>query len=42
MAVSIAPSQGFEGLDGTWSTFALQIGTPPQTIRVLPYDLVVV
>ena len=25
-----------EGNDGYWSTFALQIGTPPQTIRVLP------
>src|SRR5271170_6168431 len=25
-----------EGDDGSWSTFNLQIGTPPQNVRVLP------
>ncbi|PSK37408.1 hypothetical protein B9Z65_2150 [Elsinoe australis] len=35
-AVNIAPSQYWEGNDGPWSTFAVQIGNPPQTVRVLP------
>jgi Eukaryotic aspartyl protease len=25
-----------EGIDGSWSTFALQLGTPPQTVQLLP------
>ncbi|KUJ14497.1 acid protease [Mollisia scopiformis] len=33
---SFAPSQFWEGNDGTWSTFIVRIGTPPQTFRVLP------
>ncbi|KAG8625759.1 hypothetical protein KVT40_006160 [Elsinoe batatas] len=35
-AINIAPSQYWEGNDGSWSTFAVQIGNPPQTVRVLP------
>lgn len=27
--------QNWDGVDGTWSTFTLQVGTPPQTVRVL-------
>ena len=33
--ISIAPSQEFDGNDGPWSTFPIQIGTPPQTVKVL-------
>ena len=33
--ISIAPSQKFDGNDGPWSTFPIQIGTPPQTVNVL-------
>ena len=33
--ISIAPSQEFQGNDGPWSTFPVQIGTPPQTLNVL-------
>jgi len=25
-----------DGNDGAWSTFAVQIGTPPQAVRLLP------
>ena len=25
-----------DGIDGAWSTFSLQIGTPPQSVRLLP------
>jgi Eukaryotic aspartyl protease len=25
-----------DGIDGSWSTFALQLGTPPQAVRLLP------
>ncbi|PNS19722.1 hypothetical protein CAC42_7689 [Sphaceloma murrayae] len=35
-AINIAASQYWEGNDGPWSTFAVQIGNPPQTVRVLP------
>ncbi|KAK5136542.1 hypothetical protein LTR08_002886 [Meristemomyces frigidus] len=35
-AISIAPSQYFEGNDGPWSSFALQVGTPAQDVRVFP------
>ncbi|KAF4631074.1 hypothetical protein G7Y89_g7064 [Cudoniella acicularis] len=31
----IPPSQHFEGIDGLWSTFNLQVGTPEQDVRVL-------
>lgn len=31
-----APSQGFTGNDGRWSTFILRIGTPEQNFAVLP------
>jgi len=34
--ISIEPSHHFEGANGPWSTFSIQIGTPPQTVRVLP------
>ena len=33
---SFAPSQTFDGDDGSWSTFTIRVGTPPQTFRVLP------
>ncbi|KAI4265003.1 MAG: hypothetical protein L6R38_009717 [Xanthoria sp. 2 TBL-2021] len=33
--VVIPASQNFEGNDGSWSTFALQIGTPAQVVNVL-------
>lgn len=32
--ISIAPSQYWEGIDGPWSSFAMQVGTPAQNIRV--------
>lgn len=28
-----------EGNDGLWSTFEIRVGTPPQTVRVLPATL---
>ncbi|KAL8992354.1 MAG: hypothetical protein Q9169_007165 [Polycauliona sp. 2 TL-2023] len=31
-----SPSQWWEGLDGDWSSFDLRVGTPEQTVRVLP------
>ncbi|KAI4248263.1 MAG: hypothetical protein L6R42_009341 [Xanthoria sp. 1 TBL-2021] len=34
--ISWAPSQWWEGDDGEWSTFDLRVGTPEQTVRVLP------
>ena len=33
--ISIAPSLEFDGNDGPWSSFPIQIGTPPQTVKVL-------
>ena len=33
--ISIPPSQDFDGNDGPWSSFPIQIGTPPQTVKVL-------
>lgn len=33
--VSFTPASNWEGIDGTWNTFALRIGTPPQVVRVL-------
>ncbi|KUJ11683.1 acid protease [Mollisia scopiformis] len=33
--LSIPPSQEFDGDDGPWSTFTIQIGSPPQSVKVL-------
>jgi hypothetical protein len=33
---SVQPSQKFDGSDGSWSTFVVSVGTPPQNFRVLP------
>ncbi|CAO1596731.1 hypothetical protein XANCAGTX0491_000563 [Xanthoria calcicola] len=33
--ISVAPSQDWDGNDGPWASFAIRIGTPPQTVRVL-------
>ena len=33
---SFPPSQTWDGNDGSWSTFIIQVGTPPQTFRILP------
>lgn len=35
-AIVVAPSQHFDGNDGPWSSFEIEIGTPAQTVRVLP------
>jgi hypothetical protein len=32
----VAPTNDFDGDDGSWSTFAVEVGTPPQSFRVLP------
>lgn len=34
--VVFQPTQAFDGNDGPWSSFPIQIGTPPQVMRVLP------
>jgi hypothetical protein len=34
--VVVNPSQSFEGADGSWSTFNLQVGTPAQSFHILP------
>ncbi|KAH8696277.1 aspartic peptidase domain-containing protein [Talaromyces proteolyticus] len=34
--VEVSPSQYFEGNDGPWSSFELRVGTPAQSVRVLP------
>ena len=34
--ISYSPDQNWDGIDGTWSSFSVQIGTPPQTIRTFP------
>ncbi|KAK5681875.1 hypothetical protein LTS10_006408 [Elasticomyces elasticus] len=34
--LSIPPSLYWDGADGSWSTFQIQIGTPGQTVRLLP------
>lgn len=33
--IAFPASQHFDGPDGPWSSFAIQIGTPPQTVKVL-------
>ncbi|KAK0966962.1 hypothetical protein LTR91_009537 [Friedmanniomyces endolithicus] len=32
--IVVAPSQYWDGIDGPWSSFALQVGTPAQNVRV--------
>jgi hypothetical protein len=32
--VSFTPDENWDGIDGTWSTFTLRVGTPSQYIRV--------
>lgn len=32
----LAPTWQWEGDDGKWSTFAIEVGTPPQSFRILP------
>ncbi|KAK5738890.1 hypothetical protein LTR17_005616 [Elasticomyces elasticus] len=34
--LSIPPSLYWDGADGSWSTFQIEIGTPGQTVRLLP------
>ncbi|KAK5119346.1 hypothetical protein LTR85_007702 [Meristemomyces frigidus] len=34
--LELSPSWSFDGDDGNWSTFAIGVGTPAQTFRVLP------
>lgn len=34
--VVFAPSQSWDGNDGSWSTFIIRVGNPPQDFRVLP------
>ncbi|RDW89291.1 hypothetical protein BP6252_01323 [Coleophoma cylindrospora] len=34
--IGIAASQDWDGNDGQWSTFPIQVGTPPQLVKVLP------
>lgn len=33
--IAVPASQDFDGNDGPWSSFALQIGTPPQNVKLL-------
>ncbi|KAK5175210.1 uncharacterized protein LTR77_000347 [Saxophila tyrrhenica] len=33
---SIAPSWNWSGNDGSWSTFEIAVGTPPQSFHILP------
>lgn len=35
-AYSFVADQNWDGNDGSWSTFIIQVGTPPQYFRVLP------
>ncbi|KAI9706303.1 MAG: hypothetical protein M1820_004879 [Bogoriella megaspora] len=34
--LSVPPSEYWDGNDGRWSTFFVQVGTPPQVLRLLP------
>ncbi|KIW01534.1 uncharacterized protein PV09_07012 [Verruconis gallopava] len=34
--ISVPPTQYWDGIDGKWSSFGIQVGTPAQQIRVLP------
>nr|OQO20957.1 hypothetical protein B0A51_14245 [Rachicladosporium sp. CCFEE 5018] len=31
--ISVTPDQNWDGIDGTWSTFTLRVGTPEQYVR---------
>ncbi|KAI7303657.1 acid protease [Hortaea werneckii] len=31
--ISFAPDENWEGIDGSWSTFTIRIGTPPQFVQ---------
>lgn len=33
---AVAPSWSWDGDDGKWSSFTIEVGTPPQSFRVLP------
>ena len=33
---SVSPSWSWDGDDGSWSTFSIQVGSPKQSFRVLP------
>lgn len=33
--IEVPPSQDFDGPDGPWSSFVIQVGTPSQTVKVL-------
>lgn len=33
--IGFTPDQNWEGIDGAWNTFALRVGTPEQTVRVV-------
>lgn len=35
-AFSLSPSWSWSGNDGSWSTFDISVGTPPQPFRILP------
>ncbi|KAK4952719.1 hypothetical protein LTR10_009526 [Elasticomyces elasticus] len=35
LPIVVAPSQYWDGVDGPWSSFALQVGTPAQNVRVM-------
>jgi hypothetical protein len=33
--ISLTPAENWEGIDGSWNTFAIRIGDPQQVVRVL-------
>lgn len=34
LPITVAPDQGWEGIDGSWNTFSLRVGTPSQPVHV--------
>ncbi|KAK3064074.1 hypothetical protein LTS18_010349, partial [Coniosporium uncinatum] len=34
--LNVPPDQYFDGDDGQWATFGVQVGTPSQNLRLLP------
>lgn len=34
LPISVAPDQNWEGIDGSWNTFSLRVGTPYQPVHV--------
>ena len=34
--INVPPSLFWDGNDGSWSTFHVQVGTPGQAVRLLP------